>query len=1000
MDTSLSPSWLRALVLQSGFLDAYAKAEPYSPEFLKKISGYLDEAGRELWSQLKRGFHSPSDELTLRNAWALAAADPLLGSAVWRSAVPLAERGELPSRDLEKLRTSLLEAKDWRGWLRPIIDRACEASPQIANAEEFTPTLRLRYALAEVTRERLDAVACVDCLREEKRCSRFARQRELSGALRAAKRRSLPIGMMSKQQFFALPVMERLVISTDDFLLQELIDVGAAERATLKTSVDNDSAARRTIRAQLAALIRSSSPYSRTNRNPREGLRLEDKHITAFNKGSERIELGAIDADLRKEFGRRLKTWISTPRSSDGIWIPLSGHAISLIRSICPGTRLPRYLGLAAPDITYRLIDGTLSPKGFRADDLKLLQKSWSDHDRTLLARCGLINVLDKLELAVASTVFPDVVQEADAHGSVVAKQSLSELVKRELCLTEAIQLLAENKCVSLRGALKDAIESGSEKWIEVCHPHFGTDLVKGIYSEPSYRTANALLAFLARESEIKDLGRYRAQLAQSIGLGLTKLRKAGKRSAIGSDAARDLKDFERWVKLGQAYVKSFDGANQLLATALGTKEVLELLKGLGTKHQLSEHLERTLSNENEIDKLYRYRLAHADSGPDLLYILQARPALVVALRPNAAEKLKPDNSVAGTAARVLCFRREPKRLKNLAEVSGELRLRKSVALACSLLQETARDRGYLELTVLLGTRNIRRLAAVLAAMDRDAATGNKLHALYHQYELPKKSGGTRTVSTPDALLKKVQRAILACIVDPLGAHPAAHGFVKGRSIVSNAALHVGSPVVSNCDIARCFPSVRWSLVLGALRRDLGDTLSPAAVSLLVDICTLEGGLPIGAPTSPALLNRVLLKTDELLSAAAEKRGCRYSRYADDLTFSGDHRAVELLGVARRTLAQIGLELDTKKTNIYRRGRRQIVTGLVVNDRVSIPRRLRRRMRAAVHAVEQGKAPTWHGQDEAITSLKGRVAYLRSVNRAEGEKLLRRLQNSGEAGGD
>ena len=118
------------------------------------------------------------------------------------------------------------------------------------------------------------------------------------------------------------------------------------------------------------------------------------------------------------------------------------------------------------------------------------------------------------------------------------------------------------------------------------------------------------------------------------------------------------------------------------------------------------------------------------------------------------------------------------------------------------------------------------------------------------------------------------------------------------------------------------------------------------------------------------------------------------------MTFSGDDSAVALLGVAKRTLAQIGLSLDSKKTNIYRRGRRQIVTGLVVNDRVSVPRRLRRRMRAAVHAVEQGRAPTWHGQEEPLTSLRGRVAYLRSVNREEGERLLSRLKSIGDDSDD
>jgi retron-type reverse transcriptase len=163
------------------------------------------------------------------------------------------------------------------------------------------------------------------------------------------------------------------------------------------------------------------------------------------------------------------------------------------------------------------------------------------------------------------------------------------------------------------------------------------------------------------------------------------------------------------------------------------------------------------------------------------------------------------------------------------------------------------------------------------------------------------------------------------------------------------------------------------------------------AISLLCDLCTAEGGLPIGAPTSPTLLNRVLLKTDEILSAAAGTRGVRYTRYADDLSFSGGDAAVQMLGIARRTLVQIGLELDPRKTNIFRRGRRQVVTGLVVNDQVSVPRRIRRRLRAAVHHAEQGQVPLWHDEEQGLDALQGRLAFVRMVHPEEGAALMQRL---------
>jgi retron-type reverse transcriptase len=228
-------------------------------------------------------------------------------------------------------------------------------------------------------------------------------------------------------------------------------------------------------------------------------------------------------------------------------------------------------------------------------------------------------------------------------------------------------------------------------------------------------------------------------------------------------------------------------------------------------------------------------------------------------------------------------------------------------------------------------------------------------------------------------------------ILTPLGAHDCAYGFVKGRSIVDNAKPHINQLIVTNADVKNCFPSVKWPLVLGVMRRDLGKQFSPSAISYLVDICTAEGGMPIGAPTSPALLNRVLLKTDQILLEAAIKRKCVYTRYADDLTFSGDKGAIELLGVAKRTLGQIGLALDPKKTNIFRRGRRQMVTGLVVNEQVSVPRRLRRRLRAAVHQVQSGQVSQWHNLDQTSSALQGRLAFLQMVHPKEAMTLKKRM---------
>ena len=351
------------------------------------------------------------------------------------------------------------------------------------------------------------------------------------------------------------------------------------------------------------------------------------------------------------------------------------------------------------------------------------------------------------------------------------------------------------------------------------------------------------------------------------------------------------------------------------------------------------------------------------------------------------------ERSPIGATIVVLALRHNLKYLKRLCKgVPPELVSNALKSAVNSLSEAPGRDKALMELVAALGIDVAPSLAAAVAMCDRKAKPGHRIDHGYHKWSLPKKSGGTRTISAPCPLLKKTQRALLDSLFNPLGVHPAAFGFVQGRSIKGNAAIHVGQEIVANVDVKNCFPSVRWPLVLGAIRRDLGGRFSASAIGLLVDLCTAEGGLPIGAPTSPALLNRVLHISDEILTKHAEKRGCKYSRYADDLSFSGDHGAIEMIGVATSALQRIGLELDPKKTNIFRRGRRQVCTGLVVNVQVSVPRTVRRRLRAAIHAVECGKEPKWHGSVESLAAVGGRLAYLQMVHFEEGSKLQKRLR--------
>ena len=177
MKTSLNPSWLRDLVKRCGFLDAYAKANPHRPEFAKDLSFHLDQAGSKLWDELCAEFGSESDETILRNTWAVASSSPILAGAVWRAAnLQPSLDGQLRG-ELRKFKSSLLKRGSFPSWLEPLVEPTFDSILDLSGVQEFTPALRFRYVLASLTNKRFDSLECIESIREERRCSRLARQR-------------------------------------------------------------------------------------------------------------------------------------------------------------------------------------------------------------------------------------------------------------------------------------------------------------------------------------------------------------------------------------------------------------------------------------------------------------------------------------------------------------------------------------------------------------------------------------------------------------------------------------------------------------------------------------------------------------------------------------------------------------------------------------------------------------------------------------------------------
>lgn len=241
-----------------------------------------------------------------------------------------------------------------------------------------------------------------------------------------------------------------------------------------------------------------------------------------------------------------------------------------------------------------------------------------------------------------------------------------------------------------------------------------------------------------------------------------------------------------------------------------------------------------------------------------------------------------------------------------------------------------------------------------------DEAALRALVPRYRQFHIRKRSGGQRLIDEPEADLKRVQRLILRRLLGRLRPHPAAHGFERGRSIVTAALPHVRRAVVLRLDVQDFFLSTSRARVVSYFRR-IG--WGAEAAGLLAGLCTQRGGLPQGAPTSPRLSNLLNFRLDARLAALARAHGAAYTRYADDMTFSFDadehETLVAVIRTTKKALREEGYRLHTdRKLRVLRPHMRQTVAGLVVNERVRLPRATRHWLRAVEHRASNGRATT------------------------------------------
>lgn len=244
-----------------------------------------------------------------------------------------------------------------------------------------------------------------------------------------------------------------------------------------------------------------------------------------------------------------------------------------------------------------------------------------------------------------------------------------------------------------------------------------------------------------------------------------------------------------------------------------------------------------------------------------------------------------------------------------------------------------------------------------------------------------------RTIDNPSDTLKAIQRKILSRLLEQEVVPLHLHGSLKGRSPISNAKSHLGQRYVIRIDIVDFFPSVSDKQIYDTWT-GLGYGAPPAR--LLTALTTFRHRLPQGAPISSFLANLVLREADKVLVDAAASAGCNFTRYVDDLVFSGDFPQ-GLVQCTADALQDAGFRVSRKKLVIMPSSSLQEVTGLGVNSTKgpSVPRYKRNKIRAGIHQLPM----LTHGPDfnKAATSLASRIAHVDKLNPEPARTLKRSL---------
>lgn len=256
----------------------------------------------------------------------------------------------------------------------------------------------------------------------------------------------------------------------------------------------------------------------------------------------------------------------------------------------------------------------------------------------------------------------------------------------------------------------------------------------------------------------------------------------------------------------------------------------------------------------------------------------------------------------------------------------------------------------------------------------------NNLEKHYHNVFIPKSDGSKRKLSVPDLILKKVQKSIADNILAQYPISRYAKAYKVGSSVRKNAQPHVGKKKILKLDIDGFFDHILYSQVKNTVFYK--EKFSEPIRVLLTMLCYYKESLPQGAPTSPAITNIIMYDFDETVGDFCSKKKIAYTRYCDDMTFSGDFDEGEIISFVKGELCKLGLFLKNRKTSVVPASKRQVVTGIVVNEKINVARDYKKNIRQEIYYIkkfgldEHLKRLGISNKQEYVLSLKGRINFV------------------------